>query len=279
MINQSVSRILMVLVLAVAVSGLSGCGKKDAVATIGGHTISLASFNERLATFPPQYAEALQKRDNKIKILDQMIDEQVVLEAAKKKGLEKTDEYKKQLESSSRQLLLNLFVRDEIDKKVTVTDEDLRTYYNQNTRQFEEAELRLISHILVASREEAQAIVSQLQSGAPFANLARERSKDATASNGGQLGWVQRGQLVKEFEDAAFAIAGKGALSGVVQTQFGYHVIRLEDTRLRPKTDFEQAKEQIRQVVTQQKKQQLTTEWLAELKKKIKVTRNDTLIK
>lgn len=273
------TNILLLAVLVVAGMGLSGCGKKDVVAKIGGTSISLQAFNERLATFPPQYAEALQKRENKIKILDQIVDEEVVLAAAKKKGFDKRDDYKKQVDQNARQLLLNAFIQEEVDKKIAITDNDLRNYYNQNPNQFNETELRLISHILVPSLDEAKAILAQVQGGANFANVARERSKDATASNGGQLGWVQRGQLVKEFEAAAFAIGSKNGLSDVVQTQFGFHIIRLEDARIRPKTEFEQAKEQIRQVVTQQKKQQLTTELLTELKKDIKVTRKDDLIK
>ncbi|NBV83751.1 hypothetical protein EBR57_06500 [bacterium] len=278
MSRQKLSAAVLVMIVGV---GLVGCefGGKNTVATVGGTKITVEDLNARLAAFPPQYQQALQQKENRLKVLDQMIDEEVALEAARRQGFEKNKELEKQIKNTQRQMLLNFFVQEKIDKAINVTDDDLRNYYNANSAQFKEAELRQLSHILVKTQAEAQTILAELKSGKDFATLAKSKSQDATAQNGGQLGWVQRGQLVPAFEQAGFAIGKRGGLSGVVQTQFGFHIIKLDDVRMRPRYEFEQVKEQIRQMVTTEKKKTMTAELLATLKKDIKVKRNDENVK
>jgi len=262
------------------VFGFLGFGsKKDVVATVGRSKITNSDLQTRLSTFPPQYSEALKSPENKARILDQMIDEIVFLEAAKKAGYAKDKSFREQMEAAEKQLLMTFIVRDKIDTGLAVTPEEARAYFNNNPAQFSETEQRKLRHILVASKSEAEEVVSQLRRGADFAELARAKSKDATAQAGGELGWVQKGQLVPEFEAAAFGISGKGRISGVVQTQFGFHVIELEDVNLRPKLGFEQVSAQITQLLSNEKKRTKTAEVLAELKKKIKVSRKVENIK
>jgi len=260
--------------------GFLGFGsKKDVVATVGGSKITNTELQARLATFPPQYSEALKNTENKARILDQMIDERVFLEAAKKAGYKKDKAFREQMENAEKQLLMTFIVRDKIDTGLAVTPEEIRAYFNNNAGQFSETEQRKLRHILVADKASAQTVISQLRDGANFAELARAKSKDATAQAGGDLGWVQKGQLVPEFEAAAFAVERKGQISGVVQTQFGFHVIQLEDINVRPRLAFDQVSEQIRQLLINEKKRTKTAEVLAELKKKIKVSRKVENIK
>jgi peptidyl-prolyl cis-trans isomerase C len=262
------------------VFGFLGFGsKKDVVATVGRTKITNSELQTRLATFPPQYSEALKNAENKARILDQMIDEQVFLEAAKKAGYAKDKEFRAQMEAAEKQLLMTYIIRDKIDTGLEVTPEEVRAYFNNNPAQFAETEQRRLRHILVETESEANAVVSQLRRGADFAALAREKSKDATAQAGGELGWVQKGQLVPEFEAAAFAISRKGQISGVVQTQFGFHVIELEEVNVRPQLGFEQVSEQIRQLLVNEKKRAKTAEVLAELKKSVKISRKVENIK
>jgi peptidyl-prolyl cis-trans isomerase C len=262
------------------VFGFLGFGsKKDVVATVGRSKITNTDLQARLDTFPPQYSEALKNAENKARILDQMIDEQVFLEAAKKAGYTKDKAFREQMEAAEKQLLLSFIVRDKIDNGLEVKPEEVRAYFNNNPGQFSEAEQRKLRHILVSSKAEAEAVLAELRRGADFAELARAQSKDATAQAGGELGWVQKGQLVPEFESAAFSIARKGQVSGVVQTQFGFHIIELEDINVRPKLGFDQVSEQIRQLLVNEKKRAKTAEVLAELKKKVKVSRKVENIK
>jgi len=262
------------------VFGFLGFGsKKDVVATVGRSKITNTELQARLATFPPQYSDALKNPENKARILDQMIDEQVFLEAAKKAGYAKDKAFREQIEAAEKQLLMTFIIRDKIDTGLEVTPEEVRAYFNNNPAQFSETEQRKLRHILVGSKSEAEDVVSQLRRGADFAELARAKSKDATAQAGGELGWVQKGQLVPEFEAAAFGISRKGQISGVVQTQFGFHVIELEDVNVRPKLGFDQVSEQIRQLLANEKKRTKTAEVLAELKKNIKVSRKVENIK
>ncbi len=252
-----------------------GCGdKQPVVAKIGGESITLKNLNDRILTFPAQYQEALKQKENKAKILDQMIDEKAVEIAAKEKGYDKKDEFKTQIEDARRQLLITTFVKEEIDKSSVVNDQDIQAYYEKNTNQFKAATQRRIRHIVVKTEAEANGILTTLKGGAEFGALARQKSIDQTAAAGGEAGWVSPGQLVPEFDHAIFAIAAVGQLSGVVKTKLGFHVIQVEEERLRPEIPFDQVKDQIRSVVQNEKKQAKTLEVLKGIKAKLKIVRN-----
>jgi peptidyl-prolyl cis-trans isomerase C len=148
-----------------------------------------------------------------------------------------------------------------------VTDSEAKVYYDENTAQFEQPERVKASHILLkfeatdteavktVAREEAESIIAQLGQGADFAELARGHSACPSSQKGGDLGFFQRGQMVKPFEDAAFALE-VGATSGIVETQFGYHIIKVterEDGRTVP---FDEAKGNIKTMLDGQRKQE-----------------------
>jgi len=254
--------------------GFFGFGMgKDVIAKIGGEEITKTDLAERIKAYPPQFAEALKQKENKIRVLDQMIDEKLILAAAKKEGYEKNKEFKTQIQNAEAQLLVNLYVRDKIEKNTTVTDAEVRRFYDANPAQFQAVEQRKARHILVKSEAEAQAILKQLKGGADFVALAKQKSQDPTAQNGGDLGWFTKGQLVPDFERAVFALS-KGKLSGVVRTQFGFHIIRLDDVSMRPKLDFEKVKGQIRDALVGEKKRALTADYLTKLKKEIKIKKD-----
>lgn len=124
-----------------------------------------------------------------------------------------------------------------------VTDEEVRNYYDQNQAQFEVDEVTA-KHILVKEEDLAKDILKELKEGADFSELAKEHSTDGSAAQGGDLGTFGRGEMVPEFEEAAFALEA-GELSDVVQTQFGYHIILVTDKNQGKKT-FEEAEQTIR---------------------------------
>ena len=147
-----------------------------------------------------------------------------------------------------------------------VEDSDVRAYYEENKERFQEPEKRRASHILIAvdpnstsaekavARQEAEQVLAQLKGGADFAELAGTHSGCPSKDQGGDLGFFPRGQMVKPFEDAAFGLA-VGELSGVVETQFGYHIIKVTDREEGRAVPFEEASERIASFLESQRMQ------------------------
>ena len=147
-------------------------------------------------------------------------------------------------EDIKRQLMINSIL-EEAKSQVSISDEELLEYYNENKESFREPEQVHARHILVETEEEANNLLLQLKEGlTDFAELAKEKSIGPSAPSGGDLGFFARGQMVKEFEDAAFSLE-PGEISDVVQTQFGYHIIKCEEKKEEHSPTFEEAKEKI----------------------------------
>ena len=253
--------------------------EKNVIAKINGTVITVDELKQRLGSFPKEYSDMLNTRENKVKVLNQMIDETVLLEEAKNHGYEKTDEYKAQVEAQKTRLLISFLLRDTVEKKLKVNDEDLKTYYSAHPEQFKELEQRRVRHILVKTEEEAKQVMKALKKGDDFIELARKKSVDPSAANGGDLGWFTKGQLVPEFEAAAFALKSRDDLSEIVKTQFGYHIIKLVDTNVRQKLEFNEVKDQINRAVTAEKQKKEMDKYLEQLKEKAKISKDISQIK
>lgn len=267
-------KLALPLTVATVALTLTGCfgPKGDMVAKVGPETITKVEFDERLATFPAEVKNALAQPQNQERVLDQMIDEELLVQAAEKKNYENKEDFKKQIDFMRKQLLVNMLISEEVDQKIQVTENDIQGYYSGNPNLFQAGSQRRASHILVKTREEAEGIIGQLKAGKDFASVASDRSQDpGSKARGGDLGWFSRGQLVPEFENAVFGMS-KGQLSQPVQTQFGFHVIKLVDVS--PAVPYETAKTQIQQLLTNQKKQELTLGLLEKLRKETKIKKN-----
>ena len=163
----------------------------------------------------------------------------------------------------------------ELAREVTVSDEEIGAFYKENIEQMTLPEAIRARHILVkaaaddesakeVAREKISAIEQELQDGADFATLATERSEAPSAPKGGDLGFFGRGQMVAPFEDAAFALQA-GEISEVVETQFGYHIIKLEERREAQTVPVEEAAERISAYLTQNKLQEAVEDLVDEL--------------
>lgn len=136
----------------------------------------------------------------------------------------------------------------------------VRNLYDERVKDITPEEEVEASHILVETEEQAQALADQVRDGEDFAKLAAEHSKDpGSKANGGKLGYFGKGQMVKEFDEAAFSLE-KGEVSKPVKSQFGWHVIKVEDRRMKPVPTFEEVKGQISHAMEQQKGQQVSKE-------------------
>lgn len=194
------------------------------LATVNGEKITLAHVIAARQTLAPQFQ---QLPDDVLfpGLVEQLIQQAVLGQASD----EISNRGKVILENQRRELAAAEKVDDIIAD--AVTDEALQTAYDAAYANAEPSQEYNASHILVASEEEAQDLITKLEGGADFAALAKEFSTGPSGPNGGELGWFGPGMMVKPFEDAVIAL-DKGAVSAPVQTQFGWHVVKLNDERM-----------------------------------------------
>ncbi|MBB5514025.1 peptidyl-prolyl cis-trans isomerase C [Rubricella aquisinus] len=200
------------------------------LATVNGTDITLGHVVSLRGSLPEQYrqfpAEVLYPG-----LIDQLIDQTLLANKAEADGLAALPGVTQTLENERRGLLANLGLEALLD--AAVTDEALQAAYEEAISGMEQTEEFNASHILVETEEEANALVTRLENGADFAALAREASIGPSGPNGGNLGWFGPGQMVPTF-DATVQALTVGEISAPVETQFGWHVVILNDQRLAP---------------------------------------------
>jgi peptidyl-prolyl cis-trans isomerase C len=184
------------------------------------------------------------------------------------------------LRAEARQrLAVDKLLTAEVEPKAAVTDADIADFYKKNPQFFMQPEAMRASHILLkadtpeaktAARAKAQDLLTQIKGGADFAALAKQHSNDGSAASGGDLGFFPRGQMVKAFEDAAFALK-PGEVSPIVESEFGYHIIKAAEHRDARTVPLAEVSDRIAQALRQQKQQQLAQEYVQSLKTRGKV--------
>ncbi len=190
-------------------------------------------------SLPPGAAEA--RRDA---LLSYLIDVTILATAAEAQKMQEAPGFARKLAFVRNKVLMEAL----LDKatKSAVTEEAMRKLYEESVSKLTPEEEVRARHILVDSEDKAKEVIAKLKAGGEFAALAKEYSKDPGAAEGGDLGYFTKDQMVVEFADAAFKMK-KGDISDPVKTQFGWHVIKLEDRRQKPVPAFEQVKDQIEQ--------------------------------
>ena len=197
-----------------------------------------------------------------------LIDMKIVSKAAEDKKVESGDEFKRRLAFARNRLLMDSLLAQE--GKAATTDEAMKKVYEDAAKQITgEQEVRA-RHILVETEDEAKAVKAELDKGADFAELAKKKSKDPGASDGGDLGFFTKDQMVPEFSAVAFALE-PGKISDPVKSQFGWHIIKVEEKRNRKAPDFEQVKAQIETYVTRKAQ----ADYVAKLREGAKIERLD----
>ena len=175
-----------------------------------------------------------------------MVNRILASEAAKKAGLENDADVAKIKAFMERKALQDVYIAKMLMERVS--EEDVTAYYDKEIKNGAVEEEVRARHILLDNREAADAVVADLENGADFAALAKERSKGPSGPSGGDLGYFSKQSMVPAFSDAAFKLAA-GETSPPVQTQFGWHVIRVEDRRNRPVPPLDQVRDQIYQLL------------------------------
>jgi peptidyl-prolyl cis-trans isomerase C len=201
-------------------------------------------------------------------VLSFLIDMKIVSKAAEDKKVADSEEFKKRLAFARSRLLMDNLLAQE--GKAATTPDSMKKVYEEASKQITgEQEVRA-RHILVETEDEAKAVKAELDKGADFAELAKKKSKDPGSADGGDLGFFTKEQMVPEFSAVAFAME-PGKISDPVKSQFGWHIIKVEEKRSRKAPDFEQVKAQIEQYVTRKAQ----ADYVAKLRAEAKVERTD----
>jgi peptidyl-prolyl cis-trans isomerase C len=214
------------------------------VATVGGETITEADLSfasedlaQELSQMPPQEQRAF--------LVRVLIDMKVMAKAAKDAGMDATPLFQQRLNYLEERALRRAYFAEAIANAVTA--DAVRAKYDEYVASFKPAEEVHASHILVKTKEEADAIEAELKAGGDFAAIAKEKSIDPGAANGGDLGFFSKGMMVGPFEDAAFALTEPGQVSEPVESQFGWHIIKLQEKRQSAPPAIEQIGGQLQQ--------------------------------
>lgn len=284
----------LVVIVALVIFLLTGRTKApEQAAIVNGEVITLDELELEYGRIAPFYQQTMTKSE----LLEQLIGQRLLIQETKAKGFsaskEEVDDFLRNLliqfpspetftellhqqnltledfkEKIAIQIMVAKYLNETIFKSITISEDNAQAYYENNSAFFsaQEGQIRA-RHILVADEEEAKKLHTQLEQGGDFALLAKENSIDGSARNGGDLGFFGKGQMVPEFEEAAFAL-DVGEISDVTQTQFGYHIIKRDADTI----PFEEVEEGITTYLMQQEQQLQLAELLENLKEEADIT-------
>ncbi len=219
------------------------------VATVNGASILRSDIEAARSQLPEQY-RSLPMEQVFQPILNQLIRTKLLSQKARDAKMQETEAHKRSVALIEDRLLEQVYLQQAIEKRLT--DKALRDRYETAVKSFPTSEEVRARHILVKTEAEAVAIIKEISGGADFAKLAAEKSIGPSKTRGGDLDYFGRGQMVKSFEDAAFALEKGAVTEKPVQSQFGWHVIKVEDKRQSKPPSFEDAREQISQEMSQE---------------------------
>ena len=220
------------------------------VATVDGEPVYLSEILLQIQQLPQQYQQAPMEQIYP-PMLDRVIDSRLIAKAAREAGIQDRAEVKARVEQAESGIISEVYMTDIV--KDAVDEDALRKRYEETIKGDADAgEEVKARHILVANEDDAKAIIEELKKGADFAKLAAEKSTGPSGSSGGDLGYFTADAMVPEFSEAAFAMKVGEFTEAPVQTQFGWHVIKVEDRRAVQPPSFEQVQPQLAQDMTRE---------------------------
>lgn len=246
--------------------------KDKLLAEVNGKKITGVDYNLFIDSLNPQLKQYFGGEEMNKEVVNELVYQTLLYEDAMEKGMDKDDEFTQVLEKT-KESMLKTYALGKLLATISVTDDEIKKFYQDNKDVFKENESANASHILVAEEDKANEIYEKVKNGEDFASLAKEFSTCPSKEKGGELGTFTRGQMVKEFEDAVFNNE-VGAITEPVKTQFGYHIIKINDKNEGRDLAFDEVKDKIATQVRRQKEQALYNEKITELKEKYQVKMN-----
>jgi peptidyl-prolyl cis-trans isomerase C len=264
------SSVWWVLPLLCSLCSLPSCNKaqplkEKELARVNDRIITLDEFEGEMERLPQFLKTQMIFEEGRRKFLQELINQELLLQEARKRGLDKDKEILANLEIVKKGLITNALREELCAGKDEVSDEEVASYYRENKEEFILEKVR-VRHIMVETLPEAQKIKRRLGQGEDFITLARQYSISPNKVEGGDLGYIERGRVGKEFEQAAFALKQRGELSDIVKAELGYHIIRLEDKIGPRQLTFPEVQEEIRNRLRNKKREEILTAYLQDLR-------------
>ncbi len=248
----------------------------DVLAQIGNHPITREMLDNIIETIPEENRVPFLTPDGRKKILDEVVTSMVFAEAAKAQGIDKEAPVKTRLNYVQTEYLAGEYFRRQLAKSPPLSEKDLQAYFEEHKSEFTPPEEIKARHILVKTEAQANKILGEIKSGKDFAELAKKNSIDPAAAQGGKLTlpdgreWLPRGTFEHSFEESLFNIP-KGQIGGPIKTQFGWHILKVEDRRKPDPPAFVQVRGSIYRKLQDQKITELRKQLMEQLKKTIPV--------
>lgn len=244
--------------------------ERTPMATVEGKTIYTSDLDDLIKQLPQEQANQFLTREGRRQLLEELISQELFYLEAKEAKADESDEFKKMLKDAEEKLLkTHMIAKFMMD--ITIPDEEIQKFYDENPGHFIAPDSVRASHILLPAEQQAIDIIAEIKSGKSFEKAAKEYSVCPSKDNGGDLSYFSSGQMVPEFERAAFALEVDEMTEAPVQTQFGYHVIKLTDRKESQTIPFEAVKNNARNFLLREKQNKAFIGKVEELKKKYNV--------
>lgn len=245
------------------------------LANIGGKQLTDADLKGKLGSLPPVQKDFLNKDERaRARLVENFVMEELFVQEAEKTGIAKNPEFMTELENQRRQLLARTFLKEKVESQLS--PKTVRSYFDKNKTQYRTDEVRAF-HILLKTKAEADEVAAKAKAAKnddEFKALAKKYSTDpSVAQNMGDLGFFSRSRMIPEFANAAFKMK-KGEVSGPVQTPFGFHVIKLVETKQGQDAEFDSVEPRVKNDL----RGEMTTKLVDDLKKSRNVKINDSSI-
>ncbi|AWI33590.1 peptidylprolyl isomerase [Helicobacter apodemus] len=264
----------VVLSSLVTLALLQGIGIAKTFAKVNGEEVTDKDITLLMRAMPGVSFDQL-PQEGKEQVINQAIERKLLIEQSKKDKIQNTKEYKEAIANAQDDLMLEVWMRQKLDK-IKVSSAEIKSFYDENKAGFIQPDLIKARHILVSSEEDAKRIISDLKKSgtnvlSKFEELAKIKSKDGSAQNGGDLGWFDKNQFIPEFSEAAFKLKKGSYTQTPVKSQFGYHIIYVDDKKPSATLSLKEVEGQIENNLKISKFQDTIKKESDELRKKAKI--------
>ncbi|WKY46416.1 peptidylprolyl isomerase [Eubacteriaceae bacterium ES3] len=244
--------------------------EKTPLATVEGKEIYSTDLENLIKQLPQEQAQQFQTREGRRQLLEELVAQELFYLEGKAAKADETEEFKAMVKDAEEKLLKTHMIA-QFMMNISVPDEEVQKFYDENPDQFIAPDSIRALHVLVPTEEQAAQIIDEIKDGKTFEDAAKEFSVCPSKDQGGDLGYFSKGKMVPEFETAAFALEVDEMTEVPVQTQFGFHIIKVVDRKISETIPFEAVKENARNFLLREKQNRSFIGKVEELKGKYKV--------